>query len=81
MKKKSALVVLSLAQERAIGRMTVKFNWMEHSLEVMINLILCTDEVGLVTGCISNNCDLITASKRSLLVGQLYRSRSGRFAA
>jgi hypothetical protein len=47
MKKKSSLLVLSLAQERAIGRMTVKFNWMEHSFEVMINLILGGDEVSL----------------------------------
>jgi len=29
--------------------MTVKFNWMEHALEVMIELILGTDEAGLVS--------------------------------
>ena len=44
MKKKSTLVALSLAQERAIGRMTLKFNWMEHALEVLIESIVGGDE-------------------------------------
>jgi hypothetical protein len=34
---------LSVAQERAIGQMTVKFNWMEHALEVLIDLALGTE--------------------------------------
>ena len=31
---------LSLAQTRAIGRMTIDFNWMEHGIEVLIRIIV-----------------------------------------
>jgi hypothetical protein len=32
---------LNLAQTRAIGRMTINFNWMEHGVEVLIWTIVC----------------------------------------
>ena len=34
-------------QAKAIGRLTVNFNWMEHAVEVLLNTILSTREYGL----------------------------------
>jgi hypothetical protein len=39
---------LSLAQTRAIGRMTINFNWMEHCLEVLLKFLVTADNPDLV---------------------------------
>jgi hypothetical protein len=38
--KRTAAGGLSLSQTRAIGRMTINFNWMEHGAEVLIRTIV-----------------------------------------
>lgn len=41
---------LNLAQTRAIGRMTMNFNWMEHGIEVLIRTIVSDslEKIGLI---------------------------------
>jgi hypothetical protein len=44
-KRRTAASSLSLSQIRAVGRMTINFNWMEHGVEVLIKTIV-GDSVG-----------------------------------